>query len=244
MSGIILSNTNDVEAVTVFNKSSNRGVITNIKGEFTINVALNDVIEISALQFQTVSITIDDDVIKSKQLKIQLVDQVNQLDAVTLSSGLSGNIETDIQNVKIVKLKSLDMGNMDVDFEYNDDKAIDNTTVQNDLIATINPEARNYLPDVVKIFKLFIKSKRNKSPNKDLFLDKEKDKLKDLSDVYTHKFISEAFNISLENVEAFIAFVEKEGVNPEFFNPENEMELLEFLHEQSQMFLKLKNVKN
>lgn len=242
--GIILSETNDVEAVTIFNKSSNKGTITNKNGEFSIKVALNDVIEISALQFQTVSITIDDEVIKSKQLKIQLVEQVNQLDAITLSSGLSGNIEADIQNVKIVKLKTLDMGNMDVDFEYNDDKAFDKGVIQNDLTATINPEARNYLPDVVKIFKLFKKSKANLSLKKDLLVDKDESRSKDILDVYSHKFINEAFNIPLENVESFIAFVEEKEVKQELFKTENEIKLIEFLYTQSQQFLKQKDGKN
>ena len=62
--GVILSKSNDVEAVTIFNKSSNEGTITNFNGEFIIKVAKNDVIEISALQFQTVNLTIDADIVE------------------------------------------------------------------------------------------------------------------------------------------------------------------------------------
>lgn len=243
VNGVILSKINDVEAVTVFNKSSNSGTITNKKGEFNIKVALNDIIEISALQFQTVAIAIEEDVVKSKQLKIQLVEQVNQLDAVTLTSGLTGNIETDITNIKTVKVKTIDMGNMDVDFEYNDDKAFDKITVQNHLNATLNPEARDYLPDLIKIFNLFkSKNNTNKSKNRDVLLHSEIPK--DLLSVYTHNSISEAFNIPTQHVEAFLAYVENKGVNPKLLQPENEMQLIAFLLKQSELFLKQKNAKN
>ena len=78
--GFVFSESNEIEAVTVFNTSSNRGTITNNKGEFEIAVTLNDIIEISALQFKPATITIDDTVMDLKILKIQLFEQVNQLD--------------------------------------------------------------------------------------------------------------------------------------------------------------------
>lgn len=242
--GVILSNTNDVEAVTVYNKSSNKGTITNVKGEFTIKVAKNDIIEISALQFQILNITIDAEVIKSKQLKIQLVDQVNRLDAVMLTSGLIGILGEDIANVKTVKPIVLDMGNMDVDFEYNDIKAFDQEVVQDHLTSIITPDARKYTPDLLKIFKLFTKSKVNQSLKKDLFVDKQEVKRNDLLDVYTHDYIEETFNISSDNIEAFIAYVETNGIKQEFFKPENEVQLIEYLFKHSELFLKLQDVKD
>ncbi|MDO5971631.1 carboxypeptidase-like regulatory domain-containing protein [Flavivirga aquimarina] len=238
--GVLLSDSNDVEAVTIFNTSSNKGTITNEKGEFVIEIALYDTIEISALQFQTVTITVDADVFKAKQLKIQLIEQVNRLDAVTLSSGLSGNLVTDMLNVKTVDPIRIDMGNMNVAFEYNDDKAFDNEAVQNHLKAVINPEARNYLPDVEKIFKLLFK--KDLPLKYDLYKRKTEEKpvpeLKGILDVYDHKFLSETLNIPLEDVTDFIAFVERKGIEPKLFTSENRIYLIEFLVKQSELFLK------
>ncbi len=243
VNGVLYSNNNDVEAVTIFNKSSNKGTITNKKGEFTIKVALNDVIEISALQFQTMSITVDEGDIKANDLKIYLVEHINQLDAVTLSSGLSGNILVDVDNIKKVKPITIHMGNMNVDFEYNDDKAFDNEAIGNHLKSVIDPEARNYLPDAVKILELLFK--------KDLSIKmgvpkerEEKPQLKKLLDVYSHKDINQTFNISLEHVEAFVAFVEEKGIRPQYFIPENEIHLIEFLMQQRELFIKYQDVKN
>ncbi len=242
--GVILADNKDVENVTIYNTSSNKGTITNVKGEFTIRVALNDIIEISALQFQTVSVNIDAEAIQSKQLKIHLVEQVNKLDAVLLSSGLSGNMETDILNVKTVKSITVDMGNMNVDFEYNDIKAFDNSVVNNHLTAILDPEARNYLPDAGKILKLIFK----KNPlriQKKLFREQVVEKpSRDLLDVYSNKNLNETFNIPLDKIEQFLAFIDKNGMNFELLKDENEVYLIDFLIKQSKEFLKLKDAKH
>ena len=244
VNGILFSNSNDVEAVTVFNKSSNKGTITNNIGEFILKVALNDVIEISALQFQTVTVTIDADIINSKQLKIQLVEHVNQLDAVTLSSGLTGNIETDVSNVKAVKPMILDMGNMDIDFEYNDDIAFDNSVIDNHLTSIINPEARNYLPNIGAILGLIFKSKNDLKIKKEIFVGYKYEKPKDLLSVFTLNYIQEQFEISEEKVHLFIAFIENNGVKSDLLKPGNEILLIELLVKQKELFLKHQDAKD
>lgn len=238
--GIILSNTNDVEAVTIFNKSSNRGTITDENGDFVIKVALHDVIEISALQFQVVTITIDESVIKTKALKIQLVEQVNQLDAVTLSSGLTGNLETDIENVKMVKLTPIDLGNMDA-FALEEDIRLDKSVIQNHLTSTINPDARGYLPDLVKIVGLLL-PKRKKSENQSLTQPQE-NTVHEILEVYDQNEIQQTFNIPSENIQEFIVYIDNK-INPEFFKPANEIQLIAFLFEQSKLFLEENNGKN
>lgn len=243
VNGVLLSGNNDVEAVTVFNKSSNKGTITNIEGEFKLKVALNDIIEISALQFQTVYVTIDADIIESKQLKIQLVEEVNKLDAVTLSSGLTGNMETDISEVKTVKPITIDMGNMNVDFEYNDDKAFDNSVVQNHFESIINPDARQYLPDVLKIVGLLTKSKKKIKIKKDVFVGYKYEKPKDLFSVYSLSYIQEDFNIPENKLQTFIVFIENKGIDLELLEPENKIHLIEFLVKQRNLFLKLEDEK-
>ena len=243
VNGILFSNNNDVEAATIFNTSSNKGTITSSKGEFKLKVALNDVIEISALQFQTVTVTIDLAIMKSKQLKIQLVEQVNQLDAITLSSGLTGNIEADVSKVKTVKLISLNMGNMDIDFEYNDDKAFDNSVASNHLTSITNPNALNYLPDIFKIIGLLTKSKKDLKIKKEIFVGYKYEKPKDLLSVFTLNYIQEQFEIPEDKTHVFIAFVENNGIKSELLEPKNEILLIEFLVKQKELFLKHQDAK-
>lgn len=245
VNGIILSATNDVEAVTVFNKTSNEGTITNFKGEFEIKIALNDVIEISALQFQTLTISIDADALKSKQLKILLIEQVNQLKAVTLSSGLSGNIVEDITNAKVIKSLAIDMGDINAAFEYNDEKAFDAKIVEQELNEITRKgdfyNGINFVNILGPLFNSLLKSK--KSTNNNIDIEKAQ-KVKRLIDLYTFNKISETFNIPIDDIGSFIAYVEDKGVKQELLKPENEIYLIEFLFKQRELFLKIKDDKN
>ncbi|WP_339917350.1 carboxypeptidase-like regulatory domain-containing protein [Yeosuana marina] len=239
--GIIHADFNDVENVTIYNTSSNKGTITNDKGEFTIKVALNDIIEISALQFKTVSVTITKEVIDSKLLKISLVESVNQLDAVVLSSGLSGNIALDIDDVRMPAHIELDLGNMDMAFEYNDDKAFDRGVLENQLNAIVNKGQLHNGVNFVAISKLIFKSKKNKTVKNQI---PQEPKPKELLDVYSSQDISKTFNIPLNDVQSFIGFLESKEFNQDLLKKENEVQLIEFLIAQRRLFLKLEDGKN
>lgn len=65
--GKIIVEGNDVEGITVYNTSSNKGVVTNENGEFKIEVALNDFIEFRALQYQNFDLQVTQAIIDSKE---------------------------------------------------------------------------------------------------------------------------------------------------------------------------------
>lgn len=98
--GLIYAITNDVEAVAVYNTSSNKGTITNEKGAFILEVAEHDVIDISALQFEKQTVIITKEVIESKLLKISLQEHVNKLAEVTVGNKLTGDLLKDINNIE------------------------------------------------------------------------------------------------------------------------------------------------
>jgi hypothetical protein len=215
--------------------------VTNEKGEFVLEVAVNDVVQISAIQFQPSSIGVRADVIKSRFLGIHLVEQIHKLDAVLLRAGLTGNIDADIENVAYLKPLVLDMGSMNVDFEYHDDKVFDAKAVENDLKSKINKGELYNGFDIKKISKLIFgkKDKTYKIPD---YIVVEKPI--ELTDVYSHKYISEMFEIPMDRVDAFIAYVDTQDLNKELLKKDNEIECLQFLYEKSQQFLKSQDVKN
>ena len=63
--GKIIVEHQDVNAITVFNTSTKKGVITNEKGEFAIEVGLNDLIEFRALQYQNFDLQVSEAIIIS-----------------------------------------------------------------------------------------------------------------------------------------------------------------------------------
>lgn len=245
INGIILSENQDVEGVTVFNTSSNKGTITNNKGEFNIEVALNDRIEVSALQFKPTLIIVDETAIQAKRLKIYLVEQINQLDAVLLNSGLIGNLKVDIDNVKMIDPIKLNMGNMNMAFEYNDDKAFDNSVISNNLISVMNKgqfyNGINFVQIAGGIFELFVKPKAKKSRANNIPLSNTATQI---TSVFSQSYIAETFKIPEEKVPDFIGFLESKNINSELFKETNKLQLIDYLMKQSSLFLELNDIKN
>ena len=52
VNGKIIVEGSDIEGITIYNSSSSLGAVTNKNGEFTIAVAVNDLLEIRAIEYQ------------------------------------------------------------------------------------------------------------------------------------------------------------------------------------------------
>src|SRR5690606_21096312 len=59
----------------------------------------------------------------------------------------------------------------------------------------------------------------------------------DLSAIYSAKFLNENFNIPLERVDEFIAYVEAGGVDYSLLKAGKELQFLEFINKKSIAFL-------
>lgn len=220
--------TNDVEGISVYNASTNKGTITNNKGAFVIEVGLNDKLEISALQFRKRTIIVDAIIIKNKSLKIYLVENINNLEEVTvLPYQLAGYITEDIKTAEVVKPIVFSYDNFE-DYEFSADYK---TSVEN--IALEGKVLENGL-NVVNVLNLLIRP---------LFKNKKKDNnsnlpsVKNLSNKYTNHFLSNGFNIPDGEAGLFIEYVENNGLTSALLEKGNEMKLVAFLHEKSKQFL-------
>jgi len=235
VNGKIYAQNNDLENVTIYNSSSNKGTITNVNGEFTIKVTLNDVLEISALQFKKGSIKITEEVLSNMYMKISLVENVTELqEVVLLPYDLTGNLVVDTENINLVEPIPFELGNMD-HFELPDDyhsKVVNPFMNNGELMYGLNGMAvLGLLFDTI-----FKSSNKPKKKNK----DEENNKIYDkrLEDTLGRTYIANNFNISEEKLEAFLAFIENKGINPDLLLDKNRMQLIEFLHQQSALFLK------
>lgn len=243
--GRIMANDNEVENVTIFNLSSNKGTITDVEGKFNISLALNDVLEISALQFEKMNVIINEDVINSKKITIFVVEHLNKLNEVLLLPyGLSGNLQEDLKTVQTFNpdLDAIYFGlnNID-DFEFPDDHL---SAVENP--ALWETHRLRYGVNFGAIFgavatEIFKRDK--KKDNKRKFPAVSEDN-QTLIDVYSIAFISDTFDIPEDQVNTFIAYVENDGIDPVLFDEGNEVQLLEFLVNESKKFLNTSGVKD
>lgn len=243
--GRILANDNDVESVTVFNTSSNKGTITDSKGGFSIEVAVNDVLEISALQFEKMTITTGEEVISSGKITIFLVEHINKLNEILiLPYGLSGNLAVDSESIKTFNpdLNAIYFGVANIDeYEFPDDRS---SAVENE--AQWETHRLQYGLNFVNIFgavanQVFKGNKDKKSKNG---FPEVSGNEATLIDVYSIAYISHTFNIPEKRVNEFIAYVEEDNFDYSLLDDGKEVELIEHLVQKSKAFLNQSGEKN
>ncbi|WP_296380799.1 carboxypeptidase-like regulatory domain-containing protein [Winogradskyella sp.] len=247
VNGTIVVSTQDKEGVTVYNTSSNKGTTTDENGNFEIKVIVNDIVEFGALQFKDFSVTITKNVIDSKRLTVILVEEVNKLDEVVLLPfGLTGNLDADLENVRTynVSLDDVYFGLDHIsDFEFSADYK---TKADNLAFNEYNPRMDNML-NVVNIAGFLLsqvvdmdgtnsKTKEEKAVAKTPF--------KEALDQYSVNYIHSNFNIPLNKVDAFIDYLEKEGVDEVLLEKDKELQFLERITQLSKSFIKLQSEKD
>lgn len=246
INGRIVVSSEDKEGVTVYNTSSNKGAVTDVNGNFEIKVAVNDIVEFGALQFKDFSVTITDKIMSSKRLTVILVEEVNKLDEVViLPFDLTGNLNADLENVRTynVSLNAIYFGLDNIsDFEFSADYK---TKADNLAFNEYNPGVEHMLnvvnlagfivSQVVDLDEKAATTKEEKAVKKTPF--------KKALYKYSINYIHTNFAIPLQQVEDFIAYVEKEGVDEVLLKKDKEMQFLERITQLSKFFLKTKSEK-
>lgn len=231
INGRISVDTEDKEGITVYNQSSNKGTTTDDNGTFSIEVALNDVVAFGALQFQDFAISIDERIMKSRQVTVRLVEDVNKLDeVVVLPYDLSGDINTDVNAVRTF---NVDMNEIYKGEEDNDDYqfAADNKTKVDSPILDENRFFNGV--DFTKIYRMFFKKK----PKPESKLEQLLEDRSPIAKRYDAEYLKTNFNIPTDLYEAFINYVEDKGYNEELLEKKKEILLLDYLLKESQLFL-------
>lgn len=99
LKGKVLSK-DDVENIHVINKTQSFFTVTDNLGVFSVEVALNDVLQFTSIQYETLEIKIKQSHISNKYIEITLKPIVNALDTVVLGRILTGDLLSDINNTE------------------------------------------------------------------------------------------------------------------------------------------------
>ncbi len=104
----VITNDTDIEGIHVLNQSSRYNTVTDQDGRFRIRAAQGDTLFVSSVRYQPGQYIIDKEAFQSGKLEIELEILVNELDEVVLGHQLSGNIQSDIKNIKVVDTLNFD----------------------------------------------------------------------------------------------------------------------------------------
>lgn len=245
INGKIIVDSDDKEGITIFNSSSNKGTITNERGEFSIYAALNDVLEFSALQFKDFVVTIDKNVIASHQITVILVEDVNKLDEVIiLPFNLTGNLTVDSERVKTFNpnMDAIYFGIKNYDeFDFSDDYK---TRAENTAMHS-QSQTMEYGLNVVNVVGLLLKPLfKSNNNNKSNTATSEYQAIYPFKTYYSNEFVNEYFNIPLEKVDEFVLYLESNGLDYSLLKQGKEIEFLEFVNQKSKLYLNDQTIKN
>ncbi len=237
----------DLEAISIYNVSSQKGTITNEKGEFTLEVAVNDRVLFSALQFQKFTVIVDEGIVANRVMKIYVNPAILELDEIIVRPhDLTGNIRVDASRIKTSKPPvslNLSWEDLEYGFEFSDDKssgvrnsALDKTSK----MATEHIGTVNLLGFVGLIGKSLFKSQKSSTEKQSPL---ERAQLSDVSYTAIYQrfpktFFTDFLQIPEERIENFIYFSIENGFTVDLLKETNELKLMDFFEKQSKIYLK------
>lgn len=229
----------DPQGIRIFNINSNRFTVTDSLGKFNIAVAFKDSLRVSSLQFQEFTVIVDQGIINTKALNIFVSESVSRLPEVVVTPyDLSGNINVDLNRLKIAdlpaNLTAADLQNMDLEADTGPDLR---SPPHNTALAMSKTRLVNGL-DFVNIFKEFLIAKKRediKSP----FSKSVNPEIDDyIRKIYEDDFFRENLNIEKEYIRDFIFYANDNGLSEQMLQGGNELDLIDFLVEQSKKYKK------
>lgn len=240
--GKILADSVDVENITIFNISTNIGVISDSKGKFSIKARVADTLYFQGLSFVSKKYALTEKDFLVEELEIQLKVNVNELNEVVITpSTLTGNLKEDTKKINVYELSPVDMSKV----VYYDDKRFssDNKVTTNTNHFASNGSNINFKVIGKQIGKwIGIKTDSKKNAREMM----EERKLREIQsksyadhikERFSHHFFVNIIKIENEDIPAFLAYSEMSSFElAKFLKPENELQLIEYLVEKAKKF--------
>jgi len=227
----------DAEGINVYNVSSQKGTITGADGTFEIEVAENDRVQITALQYQSFTVIIDKGIVDQKRMNIFMNPSINQLDEVVVRAyDLSGNVNVDVKKIPTYGVGT-NFGLSNYNLKYGDDLAPD---AQSKISFNAAEEALhgNTLKNGANILGILGGVAQLLFPGREkVTLDERQENQRvmdnNIQQRFSRSFIASNFGIPEEKAVDFLYYAQENGMEQRLLKPENEMELLEFLRNKS-----------
>ncbi|MGB5944253.1 MAG: carboxypeptidase-like regulatory domain-containing protein [Leeuwenhoekiella sp.] len=214
------------EGIVIYNITTGKGTITNEAGYFFIAVKPNDQILVQSIQFDPVTVNVSRAAVTNEDLVITLRESVNELNEVVVKPyDLSGDISADVAFVPLTTPPDNPLENRDTFYE---------THIYDTYSKVVNPafddeQWRTGL-NFVNIYKaIFKKHKKNT-------LDFKKSAGAQIVELYNDRFFHDNLDLQQEEIEPFLVYTEKNGLNDAMLASGNELNLIQFLLKKRQEY--------
>ncbi len=233
-----------VGGVTIFNKQTQEGTITNNQGIFTITAGPDDRLLLQALQYDHFTVVVTAVTLEAELLEITLKEGINVLDEVELSD----------RSILVSVVRKKDYNEVLREVPIDNIKTAPSDRKENILSDKVRPPEDYQLEHTAanqnglrtSMFDLlgYLRAKKGdgKIEPQPIILGKgpkpEDTKRETLLKKYEPQFLIDLLKLEPENLEAFMYYAQDAGLTKEMLEPDNELQTLEWLQVQATEFKK------
>ncbi|CAN5170647.1 hypothetical protein BH23BAC2_BH23BAC2_10560 [soil metagenome] len=225
-------------SVHIINITQKTGTVNTSAGKFEIVVKENDVILFSSIEFENREIIITPEVFQAVYLEVELFVAVNLLDDVNLSNiTFTGNINTDIKNIKTVKglpfgLSAADLKDIRFKSDINDPlKSPENLALKQNQIH------QTPTVDFIAVAKLVKDILNIKTPKKEILPPGYgKPVSLQMKSLFSEDFFISSLKLKKEKIQDFLFYLDDQDINRQLLLNENRMALIELLIDHSDKY--------
>lgn len=251
--GVINSITNEpLEGVTIFNQSSLEGTVSNKEGSFYLQAREGDKLSFKAVQFESFSLITTAKVMENKKVTISLNEGINKLDEVVLDDGLMridvkrvAFVDPKINEVSDFNQKTRAVDRMENTFSERvkqpEEYAIRNEAFQQ---SQLRYNMSNILGALASMAFLGTLDGLNLNTGAAPVVAEKDFDVYVLKNKYSTEYLLNYLDIPQEDLYEFMHFAKDKGLNDSMFEPQRELDLLQFLSNQVTLFKTKKNYSN
>lgn len=227
----------DEASIHIINSTQQTGTVNSKSGSFQILVKEKDELLFSSIQYKNITVVVTSEIIKKGFLEVKLSEDLNVLDEVNISNiNLTGNIATDISNMKIVRdmpvnIKFGDIKNMRFESDINDPQSAPlNLALGQRSGALPGPDVLGLLFNLI-IPKIV--GNKDISEPKVVINGKITTELRKL---FQEDFFTQTLKVEKDFIDDFIYYADDHGLRNLLEKPNNQLAVIEFLIAQSKSY--------
>ena len=217
------------QGISILNISALEATVSDRDGLFEIPAAVGDTLQFKSLQFQDFSVVVDQGVMDTGSLNVFISEAVTELPEVVVTPyDLTGNVRVDVaiipvQPAPLPTQTAAEINPYEWDFRPDSLSSPPNAAMRDAMIYSGG--------NLASIFRNIF-TPRNVLTE----VGKEEELDEQIRLLYDDDFFEKHLNIKEENIHEFIYFAQDNGLIADMLQEEQEMELIEFLVEQSFRF--------
>lgn len=228
LKGKVLNDSIEVASITVVNVSLRVGTITNVQGQFEIEVRQGDTLNISAVQYESRELVVNEPIFNRAKISFYLIPKINKLDEVKISNiDLTGDLSKDIGSTKFeIYIDPRDLG------------------IPANRRPTMTPEERRLYSGTAGAGSVGALinaiSGRTKMLKRHLEISKLRGIIEQKRDRYTDSLYMKSLNIPPQFIEDFVYYIFEDKQAIGMVDTGDDLKLLDYMITKSPEYLKLK----